>query len=179
MRVSPRHTHAVRARSGQQRIRAGMRRELSGSMIATLSPGQIEQLLHEQVVGRIGCHAGGRTYVVPTTYAYRDGAIVCHTGDGLKVRMMRENPDVCFEVEDLRHLPRWSSVIAFGRYEELEGEEADRALQALEARLGATPPSFASMPWEGAGVTDAVSRTTRPEVVFRIVIGEKTGRYDV
>jgi nitroimidazol reductase NimA-like FMN-containing flavoprotein (pyridoxamine 5'-phosphate oxidase superfamily) len=148
-------------------------------MIATLSSGQIEQLLHEQVVGRIGCHADGRTYVVPTTYAYRDGAIVCHTGDGLKVRMMRENPEVCFEVEDLRHLPRWSSVIAFGRYEELEGEDADRAMKQLEERLAATPPSLASMPWQGAGIADAVRRTSRSDVMFRIVIKEKTGRYDV
>jgi nitroimidazol reductase NimA-like FMN-containing flavoprotein (pyridoxamine 5'-phosphate oxidase superfamily) len=145
-------------------------------MIATLSPGAIEQLLHEQVVGRIGCHARGRTYVVPTTYAYIDGAAICHTGNGLKVRMMRENPDVCFEVEDLRHLPRWSSVVALGRYEELLGDEADRALDQLIARLGATPPALTSMPWQGAGTTDAVSRASRPEIVFRIVLTEKSGR---
>jgi hypothetical protein len=147
-------------------------------MIGTLSPGQIEQLLHEQVVGRIGCHARGRTYVVPTTYAYLDGAIVGHTGNGLKVRMMRENPEVCFEVEDLSRLPRWASVIAFGRYEELQGDEADRALQQLVARLAATPPPLTSMPWQGAGTTEAVSRSSRPDVVFRIVLTEKTGRYD-
>jgi hypothetical protein len=147
-------------------------------MIGTLAPGQVEQLLHEQVVGRIGCHARGRTYVVPTTYAYIDGAVVCHTGNGLKVRMMRENPEVCFEVEDLRRLPKWSSVIAYGRYEELQGEPADRAVQQLVARLGASPPALAAMPYQGAGRVDAVSRASRPEVVFRIVLTEKTGRYD-
>jgi nitroimidazol reductase NimA-like FMN-containing flavoprotein (pyridoxamine 5'-phosphate oxidase superfamily) len=147
-------------------------------MIGTLSPEQIERLLHEQVVGRIGCHARGRTYVVPTTFAYHDGAILCHTGDGLKVRMMRENPEVCFEVEDLRHLPRWSSVIAYGRYEELHGEQADQALDELVGRLGATPPALTSMPWQGAGTTEAISRATRPDVVFRIALTEKTGRYE-
>jgi nitroimidazol reductase NimA-like FMN-containing flavoprotein (pyridoxamine 5'-phosphate oxidase superfamily) len=145
-------------------------------MIATLSPGQIEQLLHEQVVGRIGCHARGRTYVVPTTYAYIEGAVICHTGNGLKVRMMRENPEVCFEVEDLRHLPRWSSVVALGRYEELRGEEAERALDQLVARLGATPPALTAMPWHGAGTMEAVSGASRPEIVFRIVLTEKSGR---
>jgi nitroimidazol reductase NimA-like FMN-containing flavoprotein (pyridoxamine 5'-phosphate oxidase superfamily) len=157
---------------------AGTRRELRPHMIATLSPGQIEQLLHEQVVGRIGCHARGRTYVVPTTYAYLDGVVVCHTGNGLKVRMMRENPDVCFEIEDLRYLPRWASVIASGRYEELQGEDADRALEQLVARLGATPPALTAMPWQGAGVVEAESRVQRPDVVFRIVLTEKTGRCD-
>src|SRR5262249_47254241 len=146
-------------------------------MIGELSPPQIEQLLHEQVVGRIGCHSRGQTYVVPVTYAYVDGAIVSHTGNGLKVQMMRENPSVCFEVEDL-HLPQWSSVIAQGRYEELSGDDADVALEQLEARLGATPPSMVSMPRQGAGVYEPGSHLQRPGVVFRIVIAEKTGRYD-
>ena len=147
-------------------------------MIGELPDARIEQVLHEQVIGRLGCHARGRTYVVPVTYAYIAGAIVSHTGNGLKVRMMRENPDVCFEVEDLRHLPAWSSVIVQGRYEELAGEAADTALAQLVARLGATPPALASMPWQGAGVFEPSTNAQRPDVVYRIVILEKTGRYD-
>jgi len=147
-------------------------------MIGELSPAQIEQLLHEQVIGRLGCHSRGRTYVVPITYAYLDGAIVAHTGAGLKVGMMRENPSVCFEVEDLRHLPRWSSVIVQGRYEELQGEDADRALDRLVARLGASPPAPSALPWQGAGVFEPRGRTQRPDVVFRIAIEAKSGRYE-
>ena len=145
-------------------------------MIGQLSPSQIEAVLHEQVIGRIGCHAGGRTYVIPVTYAYRNGSIIGHTGHGLKVEIMRENPNVCFEVEDLRHLPRWSSVISQGRYEELSGADAARALDQLVDRLGSSPP--AEMPWQGAGQYDASTRAARPEIMFRIVLSEKTGRYD-
>ncbi|NVB78348.1 MAG: pyridoxamine 5'-phosphate oxidase family protein [Kofleriaceae bacterium] len=147
-------------------------------MIGELSPSQIEALLHQQVVGRIGCHAQGITYVVPTTYAYLDGAIVAHTGDGLKVRMMRENPRVCFEVDDLSRLPQWSSVIVQGRYEELTGEAADAALSQLVDRLRATPPAASSRPRQGSGVFEPGTHAERPEVVFRIVIAEKTGRYE-
>lgn len=147
-------------------------------MIEELGPSQIERLLHEQVIGRIGCHALNRTYVVPITYAYIDGAVVSHTGNGLKVRMMRMNPSVCFEVDDLRRLPRWSSVIAFGRYEELQGQVADDALAHLVARLEVSSPASAQMPSQGAGVHEPVSRAQRTDVVFRIVLDEKTGRYD-
>lgn len=147
-------------------------------MIEELTAARIEQLLHEQVIGRIGCHARGRTYVVPITYAYVGGSIISHTGNGLKVRMMRENPNVCFEVEDLSHLPRWASVIAQGRYEELGGAAADAALEQLVARLGASPPAASSMPWQGAGVYEPTSHAQRPDVIFRIVIEEKTGRCD-
>lgn len=147
-------------------------------MIGELGPRQIEQVLHEQVIGRIGCHARGRTYVVPVTYAYDEGAILSHTGEGLKVQMMRDNPDVCFEVEDLRHLPRWSSVIVLGRYEELHDEVAASALDRLIARLQASPPEIAEMPWQGAGVFVPGTHAQRPDVMFRITILEKTGRYD-
>jgi nitroimidazol reductase NimA-like FMN-containing flavoprotein (pyridoxamine 5'-phosphate oxidase superfamily) len=144
-------------------------------MIAELGPSQIEQLLHEQVIGRVGCHGGGRTYIVPLTYVYDSGSIFGHTGEGLKVQLMRANPDVCFEVEDLRHLPRWSTVIAYGRYEELHGAAADAALARLIARLGASPPATTESPWQGAGVY-APAGDRRPDVIFRIAITEKTGR---
>ena len=39
-------------------------------MLGTLSSEQIEQVLRSEVIGRIGCHASGKTYVVPITYAY-------------------------------------------------------------------------------------------------------------
>jgi nitroimidazol reductase NimA-like FMN-containing flavoprotein (pyridoxamine 5'-phosphate oxidase superfamily) len=145
-------------------------------MISELSSAGIEQLLHEQVIGRIGCHTRGRTYVVPVTYAYVDGAIVCHTGTGLKVEMMRENPNVCFEIEDLAHLPRWSSVIVQGRYEELAGDAGAAAHSQLVARLSASPPADAWKAREGAGVFDPSTFAERPEVMFRIVITEKSGR---
>jgi nitroimidazol reductase NimA-like FMN-containing flavoprotein (pyridoxamine 5'-phosphate oxidase superfamily) len=73
-------------------------------MLGTLTDAQIDRLLHTESVGRIGCHAGGRPYVVPVTYVYDGSAIYGHTGDGMKVRMMRENPAVCFEVDRMESL---------------------------------------------------------------------------
>lgn len=147
-------------------------------MIGELNPHQIEQVLHEQVIGRIGCHADGRTYVVPTTYVYDGRSVVCHTGFGLKVQMMRENPNMCFEVEDLRHIPRWKSVVLQGHYEELRGAAADAALENLRQRLQAGPPSLDFMPREGSGLFAPTTHEDRAEIVFRIVIDDKQGRYE-
>ncbi len=151
-------------------------------MIGELTPQQIEQVLHEQVIGRIGCHSRGRTYVVPVTYVYDGAAIIGHTGQGLKVEMMRENPEVCFEVEDLHGLPRWKSVLVYGRFEELQGAEADAALEQLVERLHTSPPSATAMPYQGAGVfappAGSEELASRPEVVYRIAISERTGRFE-
>ena len=45
------------------------------SVSEELTRAEIDQLLRERTVGRIGCHADGVTYVVPVIYAY-DGEAV-------------------------------------------------------------------------------------------------------
>jgi uncharacterized protein len=125
---------------------------------------QIDELLREQLVGRIGCHADGVTYVVPVIYAYDGECIYAHTLVGQKVRMMRANPEVCFEVDEYEN-GSWRSVIAQGSYEELEGEDSTRALALLAER-------FAGRRSDG----DGPRGDGRPSVSIRIRIREATGR---
>lgn len=92
---------------------------------------QIEEFLKSQVVGRLGCMDGEKVYVVPITFAYDNGCIYGHTKDGLKIRMMRKNPTVCFETDWVEDLSNWKSVIAHGTYEELDKSEANKGLDIL------------------------------------------------
>ena len=79
---------------------------------------EIEEFLRGQRIARLGCHAGGETYVVPVIYAYDDDlrAVVTVTQEGRKVAMLRENPRVCVEVDEYDTDGRgsWRSVIAYG-----------------------------------------------------------------
>lgn len=143
-------------------------------MIEVLDVARIEALLKAGNVGRIGCHADGRTYVVPVAYAYADGCVYGHSSDGLKIWMMRKNRGVSFEVDSVENVFHWSSVIAWGTFEELHGEAADAAmriilLRFLEARTGATTRSLAGQR-PGVQEMDAV--------VYRIRLVEKTGRFE-
>jgi nitroimidazol reductase NimA-like FMN-containing flavoprotein (pyridoxamine 5'-phosphate oxidase superfamily) len=104
-------------------------------MLGQLDPQEIEALLQREKVGRLGCHANGRTYVVPITYAYADGAIFAHSTQGLKLHMMRENPNVCFQVDRIDDLRNWRSVIVWGQYEELVGNEASYAMAQLLGKV--------------------------------------------
>ena len=70
------------------------------SAIEELSQEEVEELLGLSAVGRIGCHAEGATYVVPIIYAYEDGSAYVASVEGRKTRMMRQNPEVCFEVDE-------------------------------------------------------------------------------
>jgi nitroimidazol reductase NimA-like FMN-containing flavoprotein (pyridoxamine 5'-phosphate oxidase superfamily) len=139
--------------------------------IVELTPDEIDAFLEAQVVGRIGVHADGTTYVVPVIYAYVDGALHVYTVEGQKVRMMREQPEVCFEVDEYDADGRgsWRSVIVQGRYEELEGADAERVRSLLAARFR-------------RGLEGEEARERRPRgggrsaVAFRIAIDSVTGR---
>lgn len=134
-------------------------RELSGV--------EIETFLAEEVVARIACSAGS-LYVVPVIYAYEDGAAYVLTTEGRKTRMMRANPDVCFEVDRYdRDTGSWKSVIASGRYEELSGADVDAARSLLADRFEERTGRRRERQEGGEAV---------PFVAFRIVLGERTGR---
>lgn len=147
-------------------------------MMGTLNAEQMTRLLGSEMIGRIGCHAQHRTYVVPVTYVYADGVIYGHTAEGLKVRMMRENPDVCFEVDHLDSLSNWQSVICQGRFEELQGEAATAAMQRLLDRLMPVMVSESSHPHgRGAGAGHSAASSSAA-VVYAIRVSEMTGRYE-
>jgi len=132
-------------------------------VIEELDRDEIDAFLRRQVVGRVGCHAGGRTYVVPVIYAWDGECVYVQSIEGRKIEMMRENPEVCFEVDEYRPGGAWRSVILDGVYEELEGSAADDALALLVRRFA------------GAG-RRRTSRSDRTPVAFRIRATAITGR---
>jgi uncharacterized protein len=105
-----------------------------------LSQGEIEEFLRGQRIARLGCHAGGVTYVVPLIYAYENGAVVTVTTEGQKTAMLRESPRVCVEVDeyDADGKGSWRSVIAQGTYEELVGDAVEPALGLMRERFART-----------------------------------------
>jgi nitroimidazol reductase NimA-like FMN-containing flavoprotein (pyridoxamine 5'-phosphate oxidase superfamily) len=134
-------------------------------VIDELSPEEADAFLREQFVGRVGCHAGGLTYVVPIIYAWDGACAWVQSVEGQKVRMMRENPRVCLEVDEYVAGGSWRSVIVQGDYEELAGADAERATELLVERFGRRRRSA---PEGGA---------ERPQgVAFRIRARELTGR---
>lgn len=150
-------------------------------MLGELTPAQIERVLLTEVVGRLGCASHDRAYVVPITYAYDGKSVFAHSAEGLKVQMMRENPKICFEVDRLENMTNWESVIAWGSFEELRGAEAEEATRFLSRRLR---PFSLSESATGLGGSDGRVRRHESEaprgtlVVYRLVLTEKTGRFE-
>jgi uncharacterized protein len=128
---------------------------------------EIDAFLRAQRVARIGCHAGGETYVAPVIYAFDGTAIVAVTTEGRKVSMLRANARACVEVDeyDADGKGSWRSVIAQGVYEELAGDDIPRALELLRERFAVAAGRVAE------------PRSLGPDVVvFRIRLDELSGR---
>jgi len=148
-----------------------------------LSEQEIDLLLNREVVGRLGCHDGERTYVVPISYVYHDGYIHGHSGLGMKVDMLRAGGEVCFQIDHIDDLATWQSVILWGEYEELTGREAEESIALLVDRLapliGETGGRLPH-PWDDhhGSAEHLLHRASRHGVIFRIKITSKTGRYE-
>jgi nitroimidazol reductase NimA-like FMN-containing flavoprotein (pyridoxamine 5'-phosphate oxidase superfamily) len=102
----------------------------------------IQELLREECLrvlggtnlGRLGCSYLNQPYVVPIHFAYHDSCLYGFTTRGQKIDWMRYNPLVCVEVDEVVDLEHWTSVIAFGQYEELASlpDWKDPSLHALD-----------------------------------------------
>ena len=147
-------------------------------MLSKLTDTEIEELLGRQVVGRLGCHADGKTYVIPISYAYDGKYIYCHTEEGMKIDFMRKNPDICLQVDNIDNLAHWQSVILWGKFEELtEKHERNLALETLTKRKLSTISSnvahlYPLWPFTSEDLNEVGG------IVFRILPVEKTGRYE-
>ncbi|OMP75194.1 MULTISPECIES: pyridoxamine 5'-phosphate oxidase family protein [unclassified Chitinophaga] len=150
-------------------------------MIGKLSDQQMHTILQQNMMGRIGCSSNSRVLVVPVCYAYNGKAIIAHSAEGMKINMMRNNPEVCFEVDVINSITNWQSVIIWGQYQEILDEKErfysikylmSRLLQFTEAEK--VHHSTAIVGEEENGHFNA---NIRP-VVYRISIEEMTGRFE-
>jgi len=135
-------------------------------MILEMSPSEIDEFVLSQKIGRVGCHVNGETYVVPVIYGWDAGFIYVYTTEGKKIDMMRKSPRVCFEIDEYRADGAWRSVIAQGVFEELEGDDAARALHVITERVSSNRNEGSARP-RGDG---------RSPVAFRIRTNDVTGR---
>jgi len=147
-------------------------------MIANLTESQIDELLHKEVVGRIGCYANDMVYVVPISYAYDGKNIYAHTYEGMKMEVMRKNPNVCFQVDDYKNMGNWKSAIAWGKFEEIN--KGEKRISALKLLLNRPLPVVSS-------ITTHLGKSwpfyyddlkTIDGIVFRIVLTKRTGKIE-
>lgn len=134
-----------------------------------MSPEESYDLLARLHVGRLAFSWKDRVGILPLHYVYEYGWIYGRTSGGEKTRLVQHNPWVAFEVDEIRGLFDWRSVVAAGRLTILdpalspgEQERYDRARAALAGLL--TREGYRDDP------------TPERSLFFSIAVSEVTGR---
>lgn len=147
-------------------------------MTGTLTTLEMENLLHSQMIGRLACIQNDEPYIVPMAFAYEGNRILGQTSAGLKLSILRKNPKVCFEVDQLIDLRNWRSVILFGTFREIQEGHISTTRQWLFDRIFplSTP---AKMHGYGHASDSVIADEAREKpVLFAIDVHRMTGRYE-
>lgn len=92
---------------------------------------------------------------------------------------MRNNPNVCFEVDVMNNMVNWRSVIINGTFSELKGAEADEAREYLFNHIWPYLTSSTIHSHEHESSHASVNDVNRIKpIMFRIKVKEKTGRFE-
>ncbi len=140
--------------------------------IEDLSQEQMTNLLESEQVAHLGCHNKDEVYVVPITYAIDDGYIYMHSKNGKKIDIMRKNPSICIQVDNIKDYCHWKSIIAHGRFEELSDLEAARAMHILIRKtLRKQNHKVSSLEFDYEALLEK-------SIIFRMRIEKLTGRFE-
>ena len=141
--------------------------------VEDLSESEVIEILNRVGFGHLACCRDNRPYVVPVHYVYDDGTIFIYTTEGKKFEIIKENPNVCLQIEDVTDNQHWTSVIVDGVAEQIKhGPEHDRALELIVAVNPTLTPAV-SIRWMDDWVRENI------EVVYRVTPTATSGRRSV
>jgi uncharacterized protein len=144
-----------------------------------LNSRQVDQVLRSEVVGHLGRFHEGRIYVVPVSYVYDGDCIYGHSADGMRLRMLRAHPQVCFQVDRIENLANWVSVIVWGEFEELVNNAEKEAMRLFLERMEPLQVSETALsPHRAPAGVPALDLQGQPMVFYRIRLTERTGRFE-
>jgi nitroimidazol reductase NimA-like FMN-containing flavoprotein (pyridoxamine 5'-phosphate oxidase superfamily) len=141
-------------------------------------PAEIEQIIKQARVCRLGLVDGSEPYVVPVCFGYENNAFYFHcASEGRKLELIRNNNQVCVEIDTDVEITsakkpcgwstRYRSVIGVGRAHILE-DEADKVhgLTVLMHQFGGKG---------SAGAFEKADRTAVVRIDIENITGKKSG----
>lgn len=123
--------------------------------------------------GHLACCQNDQPYVVPVHYAYDGENAFVYTTEGRKAEILRANPEVCLQAEDVEDNENWTSVMAFGKADQLVDENDRQSALDLLLKLNPRLTPAVSIRWMDSWVRENI------EVIYRIRPQLITGRQTI
>ena len=142
-------------------------------LVHELTAAECEEILTRSDLGRLACARENQPYVVPIHFSFdaKRKCLYAFSTVGQKIAWMRQNPKVCVEVEDVSDKNHWITVLAFGRYEELDDSPSESGARNVAQQLFSKRPE-----WWLPAAAKVDSREHHAMLIYRIQIDRMTGR---
>lgn len=138
--------------------------------IIELTDGESREAMSKMHFGHLACARNNHPYVVPIHFHFDGNNAFIYTTEGKKTEIIRVNPEVCLQAEEVTDNENWVSVMIIGDALRLSDEkERSTALNLiLQSNPRLTPA--VSIRWMDSWVRENV------EVIYRIEPRLITGR---
>ena len=139
----------------------------TGPAFRDLTSDEARTILERHHVGRIAFSFHDRVDIQPIHYVFKDNWLYGRTSRGSKFATLVHNPWCAFEVDEIRGIFDWDSVVVKGHLELLDPELAsqDAYAHGLELMRDIVPDTFRDH--------DPVPKRS---ILFRVHASEVTGR---
>jgi len=138
-------------------------------IIRQLARHEAEAILTRNHIGRMAFSFQDRLDIEPINYICTDGWLYGRTSHGTKLTILAHNQQIAFEVDEVKGLFEWHSVVVKGTFEiipaDLGGDHAPAYTHAIQLLRILAPDA-----WEEH------DRAAFRNVLFRVHIDEITGR---
>jgi nitroimidazol reductase NimA-like FMN-containing flavoprotein (pyridoxamine 5'-phosphate oxidase superfamily) len=103
-------------------------------------------------------------------YYFDRSNLYLFTTEGMKTEYLEANPEVCLQVEEIRDMTHWRSVVVVGRAERLtQQQDIDQAMHVVKAQNPTLSPAINRTWIDAWGRGNVIA-------IYRIQIREMTGR---
>lgn len=143
-----------------------------------LTKEQCSELLKTNYIGRIAFMVGEVPYILPITYHYdpETNSLITYSGEGAKIEAMRKNGQVSFQVDEIKALNKWKSVLVHGKYEELNGIDARHLLHKFAEGVKKTILKKDAITTQFISEFSSKEDTDAIPIVYRINIIDMKGK---
>ena len=139
------------------------------------APEEIEKILMESRVCRLAMVDGDKPYIVPMNFGYSKGCLFFHSAkQGRKIELMKKNPNICFEVDELIKLKKASLACDWGvDFKSVIGSGKVVFLEDLKEKIHALNMIMSQYSDRKFEYTEEMIEET---LVIKVVIDEMTGK---
>ena len=141
--------------------------------IEEMRTGEAREVLGQLNYAHLAVAKDNFPYVVPVHYAYDGDNLFIYTTEGKKTDIIKVNPEICLQAEDVKDNENWRSVMVSGTAAQITDENLRQKALDLILKINPKLTPAISIRWMDSWVRENI------EVIYRITPRSIAGRQTI